>query len=73
MTQDEKIKYFQMAAGVCGITMNLQTAELLVSQYELILYKKGDTDLKSIVEVEYKIEQKHKANDKTKNKQQTKV
>lgn len=73
MTQDEKVKYFQMAAGICGIAMNLQTADLLVAQYELVLEKKGNTDLKSIVKVEYEIEQKHKANDKAKDKQQTEV
>ena len=64
MTQDEKVKYFQMAAGLSGIVMDLLTAKILIAQYELVLEKKGDTDLRSVVKLQYEIEQKHKEDEK---------
>ncbi len=55
MTHEEKINCMRIATGICNYGFDTKGLDLMVSLYELILEKKGDTDLKSIVTVESQV------------------
>lgn len=61
MTQEEKIKYFQTAASICNLGFDYKTIDLLVNLYDLVLEKKGETDLKSIVAIKWANKEKFAA------------
>jgi hypothetical protein len=60
MTHEEKISYMKVAAGIIGYNFHVQDLDMLVSIYDKILQKKGDTDLKDLVDIQIKIERKYK-------------
>jgi hypothetical protein len=60
MTQSERIEYFGIAASLVGYKFEKQALELLVSVYDKILDKKGDTDLKDLVDIQISVERKYK-------------
>nr|MBA3901482.1 hypothetical protein [Bacteroidota bacterium] len=49
---EEKINYLRIATGVCGYGFKNEQLDLIVSLYELVLEKKGETDITSICKVE---------------------
>lgn len=61
MTHDEKINYMRMSAGVCGFHIDHKHLDLLVSTYELILEKKGDTSLSDSAKVEVEVKKRDDA------------
>jgi hypothetical protein len=52
MTHEEKINYMRISAGICGFGFEPKHLDLLVSIYELILEKKGKTDIDDLVHIE---------------------
>lgn len=52
MTHEEKINYMRIAAGIVGYTFDPKGLDMMVSLYDLVLEKQGETDLKMICEVE---------------------
>ena len=52
MTHEDKIQYMKFAAGICNYGFSTEQLDLMVSLYELILEKKGGTDLRSVFEVQ---------------------
>ena len=56
MTQEEKINYMRIAAGICGFGIDNKSLDLLVSLYELTMKKKGATKLDDIVDVKMGVE-----------------
>ena len=57
MTHDEKIQYLKIALGLVGIGIKNEDLNLIISVYDLVLEKKGETTLDDIVKVEYKIKE----------------
>jgi hypothetical protein len=62
MTHEMKIEYMKIAAGVCCLGFSFEQLDLLVSLYELVLQKEGETDLRSMVDV--KIAAKRRAEER---------
>ena len=60
MTQDDKISYMKVAAGIIGYTFEKKGLEMLVSIYDKILDKKGQTDLSDLVDIQISIDMKYK-------------
>jgi hypothetical protein len=52
MTHEEKIKYMGYAAGLCGYHFKPDGLDLLVSLYELVLQKEGETTLKDALAIQ---------------------
>lgn len=52
MTHEQKINYMRIAAGVVGYVFENKGLDLLVSLYELVIEKEGESDLKTILEIE---------------------
>ena len=59
MTHEEKIKYMKVATGIVGYNFNPKILDLLVSIYDLVLEKQGETDLKSVCKVEAEVNERH--------------
>ncbi len=64
MTQEEKINYMRIAASVCGFGFKNEQLDLMVSLYELILEKKGESDIASISKIEEDVKEREKINRK---------
>jgi len=64
MTHEQKINYMRIAAGIVGYGFDNKGLDMLVSLYELVIEKEGDTDLKSVCKVEADV--KSRADIKTK-------
>lgn len=60
MTHKEKINYMKIAAGIVGYGFDEKGLDMLVSMYDLVLEKQGQTDLKQIVKVQYEVEEREK-------------
>jgi hypothetical protein len=60
MKHEEKINYMKIAAGIVGFGFDTKGLDMLVSMYDLVIEKKGDTDLNSIVKVECAVEEREK-------------
>jgi hypothetical protein len=52
MKHEDKINYMRIAAGIVGYTFDPKGLDMMVSLYDLVLEKQGDTDLKIICKVE---------------------
>ena len=61
MTHEEKINYMRIATGIVGIKFYGNDADLLVSLYELVIEKKGETDLDSVCRVESEVKDRANA------------
>lgn len=55
MTHEEKMKYMKIATSIVGYSFPEDGLDMLVSVYELVLEKKGDTDLLSISTIEAEV------------------
>lgn len=60
MTHEEKIEYMKIAAGIVGYVFDTKGLDTLVSLYDLVIDKKGDTDLQSIVKVKCAVDDREK-------------
>jgi hypothetical protein len=52
MTHEQKINYMRIAAGIVGYGFDNKGLDMLVSLYELVIEKQGESDLKTISEIE---------------------
>lgn len=59
MTHEEKINYMKVAAGIVGYGFDKKSLDMLISIYDLVLEKKGGTDLDSIVTVKHEVEERN--------------
>jgi hypothetical protein len=71
MTNEDKISYMQVAAAVVGYSMDVKGLELLVTIYDKVLEKKGQTDLSDLVDIQISIDRKYKAIENGENEQTT--
>ncbi len=69
MTHEQKIRYMEIATSIVGFKFRKQDMDMIVSLHDLVLEKKGETDLESISVVEFEIEQRYL--DKTEKRQVT--
>lgn len=60
MTHEEKINYMRIATGIAGFGIKNEHLDLLVSIYELVLEKKGKTDMISCLNVEDEVKKREK-------------
>jgi hypothetical protein len=67
MTHEEKIEYMQIASGIVGYVFDRKGLDMLVSVYDLVIEKKGDTDLHSIVKVKCAVEDREKERNEAEN------
>lgn len=58
MTHEEKIHYMQLACGLVQIGFHLKDLDMLVSMYDLVLEKKGNTDLNSMIDIQFEVEKR---------------
>jgi hypothetical protein len=66
MTHEEKVNYMKIATGMVGYGFEKKGLDMLVSMYDLVLEKKGKTDLDSVVKVEFEVEEREKQRIKSK-------
>lgn len=55
MTHEEKVNYMRIATGIVGYGFDTKSLDMIVSLYDLVLEKQGDTDLKSVCKVESEV------------------
>lgn len=60
MTHEEKIEFMQIASGIVGYVFDRKGLDMLVSLYDLVIEKKGDTDLHTIAKVKCAVEDREK-------------
>lgn len=58
MTHEEKVNYMKIAAGIVGYGFETKGLDLLVSIYELVIQKEGNTDLWSITKLEAEVKKR---------------
>ncbi|HEY3405396.1 MAG TPA: hypothetical protein VGK59_18555 [Ohtaekwangia sp.] len=71
MTHEEKINYMRIAAGIAGYSFDTKNLDMLVSLYELVIEKQGETDLKTVCKIETEV--KDRANVKSRSELLDKV
>jgi hypothetical protein len=60
MTHAEKLEYMKIAGGIVGFAFTDETLDMLVSTYELVMQKGGDTDLHDICKVKVEVQEREK-------------
>ena len=65
MTQKEKLNYMRIAMSICNYGFQDKDLDMFVSLYELVNDKKGEADLKDILEVQNKVNERHQEPKKT--------
>jgi len=58
MTHEEKINYMRIATGIVGYGFDTKDLDMLVSLYQLVIEKKGDSDLQTICEIEAEVKKR---------------
>lgn len=58
MTHEQKINYMKIAAGIVGYGFDNKGLDMLVSLYELVIEKQGESDLKTILEIEAEVKKR---------------
>ena len=59
MNEQEQLDYFVTAAQAAGIQTSVPVLDLLLTTYNLILQKKGNTTLMDIAEIKVQIDNKY--------------
>ncbi len=59
MNEQEQLGYFVTAAQAAGIQTSVPVLDLLLTTYNLILQKKGNTTLMDIAEIKVQIDNKY--------------
>jgi len=72
MTHEEKIDYMRLAMGLAQFGFTNEQLDLLVSMYELVVEKQGDTDLNSMTTVVYDCREREKVRKKDKIREEIK-
>ena len=65
MTHEQKINYMRIAAGLCCFGFTNQQMDLLVSIYDLVLEKQGNTSLMDTSKVEVDVKKRADIKSKT--------
>lgn len=60
MTHEEKISYMKIATSICNFGFSPLHLDLIVSLFELIKEKEGETDVKSICKIQAEVDDRHK-------------
>jgi len=55
MTQEDKLRYFKMAASFNNMGFTTGQVDLLVSMYEVVMQKKGKTSIDDMVRVQFEV------------------
>ena len=55
MTHEQKINYMRIAAGIVGYGFDNKGLDMLVSLYELVIEKQGETDMNSVCKIEAEV------------------
>lgn len=58
MTQEQKINYMRIAAGIVGYGFDNKGLDMLVSLYDLVIEKQGETDINSVCKVEAEVKKR---------------
>jgi len=58
MTHEEKINYMRIAAGMVGYGFDNKQLDMLVSLYELVIKKEGETDLRTVTQIESEVKKR---------------
>lgn len=58
MTHKEKVLYMEIACSIVGYKFEHKGIDMLVSLYDLVIDKKGETDLLSIARVKAQVEER---------------
>mgnify|MGYP000013346358 CR=1 FL=1 len=58
MTHEEKINYMKIASSIVSYGFDEKGLDLMVSIYELVIEKKGKTDIHTICSVKAEVEQR---------------
>ena len=58
MTHEEKINYMRIATGIVGYGFDTKGLDMLVSLYELVIEKKGESDLKTVHKIEAEVKKR---------------
>jgi hypothetical protein len=59
MKHEDKIKYIQIACGMCGFNIPMEYMDMIISMYELILEKEGNADMKDIARIMAIVKEKY--------------
>ena len=51
MTQEEKTSYMKVACGLVGFNFEKKGLELLVTVYDMVINKKGETSINDLVNI----------------------
>jgi hypothetical protein len=60
MTHEQKLEYMNLAGGIVGFRFADKDLDMLVTTYELILKKKGETDISDLCKVKADVNYRHK-------------
>ena len=60
MTRSDKITYLRIALSLQKIAISDETADRVIETYEKVLELKGDFNIKHALEIEMKMDRKHK-------------
>ena len=60
MTHEEKINYMGIACSVVGYKFEIKYIDMIVSLYDLVQARQGETDLYSIGKVQAEVEQRER-------------
>ena len=58
MTHEQKINYMRIAAGIVGYGFDNKGLDMLVSLYELVIEKQGETDMNSVCKIEAEVKKR---------------
>lgn len=58
MTHEEKINYMRIAAGIACFGFKEEQLDLLVSLYDLVQEKEGETNVHDVVKVEFEVKKR---------------
>ena len=61
MTQEKKIEYMKLAAGMNGFTIQTDHMDLLITTYEAVIKKEGEFNVKDSVKIKFEVEARAKA------------
>lgn len=61
MTHEEKINYMRIAAGICNYGFDSKGLDMMVSIYELVIEKQGNTDLRTITSLQEEVKKRDDA------------
>jgi hypothetical protein len=71
MTHEQKIDYMRIATSISNMGFEKHHLDLILSLYELVLAKEGETDLVSILRVQSEVEMREINRKVERSKQET--